>query len=144
MPKNASQEFPVWFLIISRRIESEFLVYYTYMHAAYHHVLKRKHHKEKSSAGFDIKSFMDKLVYVSTCFGVAANIPQLTQIWINKRIEGVSLITWIGFLLGSSFWLLYGIIHKEKPIIITNGLFVTIQFFIVLGLLLQHVSLAMF
>jgi len=114
------------------------------MHAPFHHILKRKQKKEKHTHGFDIKRFMDKLVYISTFFGVVANIPQLTEIWIHKRIEGVSVITWIGFLLGSSFWLLYGIIHKEKPIIITNGLFVTIQFFIVLGLFLQHVSLAMF
>jgi uncharacterized protein with PQ loop repeat len=64
------------------------------------------------------------------------NIPQLTTIWIDKHVSGVSVITWIGFLLGSSFWLCYGVVHKEKPIILTNGLYVIIQFFIVLGLFL--------
>jgi uncharacterized protein with PQ loop repeat len=111
------------------------------MHIAYHHALKRKRQKkgERRSRGFDLKDLMDKLVYISALFGAFANIPQLTRIWIDKSVMGVSIITWIGFLLGSSFWLCYGVVHKEKPIIITNGLYVAIQFFIVLGLVLQHV-----
>ena len=118
------------------------------MHIAYHHALKRsKQAKQKRLAfgrGFDLKNIMDKLVYVTALFGVCANIPQLTKIWIDKTVTGVSIITWFGFLLGSLFWLCYGIIHREKPIIVTNGLYVGVQFFIVLGLLLQHVPFTVF
>jgi uncharacterized protein with PQ loop repeat len=118
------------------------------MHIAYHHALKRSKHvkpkKTERSRGFDMKNIMDKLVYVSALFGVFANIPQLTKIWIDKSVAGVSIVTWIGFLLGSSFWLCYGIVHKEMPIIITNGLYVATQFIIVLGLLVQHVPFTIF
>ena len=118
------------------------------MHIAYHHALKRRQRiqskKHPTGRGFDVKSLMDKLVYVSALFGVFANVPQLTTIWIEKRIDGVSVVTWLGFLIGSSFWLCYGIVHREKPIMITNGLYVTIQFFIVMGLLLQHAPVTFF
>ena len=113
------------------------------MHIAYHHILKKKKKADgktgKQRSRFDIKRIMDKLVYVSALFGVFANIPQLATIWIDKSVSGVSIVTWFGFLLGSFFWLCYGIVHKEKPIIFTNGLYVIIQFLIVLGLCIQHV-----
>ena len=113
------------------------------MHIAYHHVLKRhKHTKEKKSPfghRIALENIMDKLVYVSALFGVFANIPQLATIWIDKNVAGVSVVTWLGFLVGSFFWLCYGIVHREKPIMITNGLYVAIQFFIVFGLVLQKV-----
>lgn len=108
------------------------------MHTAYHHIVKKKKQKKKGKARFGLQLLMDKSVYIFTFFGICANIPQLNKIWIDRNIGGVSIITWIGFLFGSSFWLMYGIIHKEKPIVIANSFFVTIQFLIVLGLLLQH------
>jgi len=112
------------------------------MHIAYHHILKRKKLKSglrRNQHQKILTIIIDRLVYLSAFLGVFANIPQLTKIWIDKSVSGVSIITWIGFLVGSLFWLSYGIVHKETPIIITNGLYVTIQLFIVLGLFLQHV-----
>jgi len=111
------------------------------MHTPYHHILTRKHILPKK---IDLKAIMDKSVYIFAFFGIFANIPQLTKIWIDKSIGGVSIITWIGFLFGSLFWLCYGIIHKEKPIIISNGLYVVIQFLIVLGLVVQHAQFTIF
>ena len=46
-------------------------------------------------------------------------IPQVTTIWIDKNAGGVSLITWSTYFVTSIFWLTYGILHKEKPIIVT-------------------------
>lgn len=112
------------------------------MHVAYHHYLKHKHEKKMSRK--PMERFVDSLVYFSTAFGVAANIPQFMEIWVNKKVEGVSLVTWAGFCLGSLFWLLYGVIHREKPIIIANSLFVTVQFLIVAGLVIQGVPIIFF
>ena len=117
------------------------------MHIAYHHIIKKRKAKiplRKNRKGLSPETVMDNLVYIAALFGVFANIPQLTRIWIDKSVAGVSIITWIGFLLGSSFWLCYGIVHKEKPIIITNALYVAIQFFIVIGLFFQHVPFSVY
>jgi len=118
------------------------------MHIAFHHVLKRKKltkpKKYYRGRGFDLEKIMDKLVYIAALFGIVAIIPQLAKIWIDRSVAGVSIITWVGFLFGSLFWMIYGIIHREKPIIVTNGLYVVIQFLIVLGLFLQHVPFSFF
>ena|SRR5260221_9505150 len=66
------------------------------------------------------RSFVDHFIYVIGFFSVLILVPQLINILNLKNSEGVSLITWGGFLISSSFWLFYGIIHKEKPIILTN------------------------
>lgn len=68
---------------------------------------------------------------------VAVNIPQLIAIWTSPSIAGVSIISWIGFFLGSLFWLIYGLLHQEKPIIVINGGLLIVQGLIVLGLALR-------
>lgn len=94
--------------------------------------LQKRSQKKDESQG--LKKIIDKLVYLSAFISVFANVPQLAKIWVDKNTAGVSMLTWLGFLAGSAFWLTYGIIHKEKPIIVANICFVIIQFFIVLGL----------
>ncbi len=66
---------------------------------------------------------------------VAANLPQLIAVWTRPNISGVSVISWIGFFLGSVFWLAYGLVHKAKPIIVMNGMLIVVQGLVVVGLL---------
>lgn len=44
---------------------------------------------------------------------------------MTQDISGVCLVAWTGFLTGSFFWLFYGIIHREKPIVVINGSLIT-------------------
>ena len=83
-----------------------------------------------------MKNLLNKFIYVFTIVGVMGNLPQLYKIWFERNTSGVSLLTWLGFFIGSLFWLFYGFVHKEKPIIYMNFLFATIQLFIVIGLLM--------
>lgn len=80
--------------------------------------------------------FIDKAVYFIGIFGVLIYIPQLTKIWIGKNVTGVSLVSWVGITIGSIIWFSYGIIHKQKPLIVVNFLLAVIQFIIVLGIYL--------
>ncbi len=47
-------------------------------------------------------------------------LPQLFDIYNNKTASGVSSITWLAYIFTSTIWLTYGVIHKEK-IIMVNG-----------------------
>ena len=67
--------------------------------------------------------------------GPLVTLPQLVEIWSRGADAGVSIITWAGYLALSVFWLSYGIMHKEKPIIIANVLYFVINLIIVIGLL---------
>ena len=47
-------------------------------------------------------------------------IPQITQIYQTKNVEGISLVTWIFSILTSIAWIIYGIHHKDKPILFNS------------------------
>lgn len=82
------------------------------------------------------RNLIDKSIYVIGIVSVAANLPQLWDIWITKNTSGVSIISWTGFFIGSLFWFGYGVLHKEKPIMVINGFLILVQAGIVLGLLM--------
>lgn len=78
---------------------------------------------------------IDKVIYLVGVFGVAVYIPQLAKVWTEKNVSGLSLLSWAGITTGSVIWLLYGIAHKQKPIVIINFLLAIIQLAIVLGII---------
>lgn len=84
------------------------------------------------------KTFIDKGVYAAGILGVVVILPQALKIWVDNDTRGVSIITWMGFLFGASFWLFYGIIHKEKPIILTNLAVILADLTVISGLILAR------
>lgn len=78
---------------------------------------------------------IDKIIYLAVIMGPIMTIPQIYSIWINKN-TGVSIITWISYLIITLIWLFYGITHKEKPIIIVQSLWIIIDLLIISGLII--------
>ena len=82
------------------------------------------------------KRVMDKAVYVAGVLGPLMTIPQVSKIWIDKNATGVSLASWVGYTATASVWLIYGLMHKEKPIIVTYILWVILEILVVIGVLI--------
>ena len=99
----------------------------------HYHLRKRKEPFPNSNK---LKRFMDKAVIAVGIISFLFTIPQVTKIWVGKDAAGVSLISWVTFTIAAVFWLIYGILHKEKPIIITYAGWIIIDFIIVLGILI--------
>ncbi|MCL4360327.1 SemiSWEET family transporter [Patescibacteria group bacterium] len=108
------------------------------MHLGYHHWL---HHRKLSGrpkrrqVSGRVARLFDESVYVAAFISVASNLAQLGKIIAAHSTQGVSIITWVGFLLGTIFWLGYGIVHREKPIIFANVCLFFVQGAIVAWLL---------
>lgn len=81
---------------------------------------------------------LDAVAYVLGIIGPLATIPQLYEVWIRQNADGVSLVTWSVFILLSFFWLHYAIRHKEKPLIVGQGMWVVMQILVVIGVLLYR------
>jgi uncharacterized protein with PQ loop repeat len=47
-------------------------------------------------------------------------VPQVYQIFNSQTAAGVSPISWFAYTITSIIWFYYGIIHKEKPIIVNS------------------------
>jgi len=82
------------------------------------------------------KRILDKAVYFTGACAVFLTIPQALQIYISQNASGVSLATWAAFLLNATIWTGYGIIHKEKPIIMMYVCYFVTDIFIVAGILM--------
>ena len=77
---------------------------------------------------------IDKLVYLAVVMGPIMTIPQVYSIWVQKN-KGVSVVSWIAYLLISCIWLIYGLKHRDKPIIIVQVIWIALDGIIVAGLL---------
>lgn len=53
-----------------------------------------------------------------------AFIPQVVQVWKSKSVEGLSLTTYIIFIIGVFLWFLYGLSIGSLSMIIAN--FITV------------------
>ena len=79
---------------------------------------------------------IDELIYIVAFIGPLMTIPQVTTIWLERKVEGISIITWSSYVVLAIFWISYGLIHKEKPIILANFLFLFVNTTIVIGVLI--------
>lgn len=98
-----------------------------------HHLHKRKRIQVKDEPW---KRILDKLIYMVAFTGPIMTLPQIIKIWGEKSAAGVSVASWTTFSVLSVFWLIYGVVHKEKPIIISSTLWFILDTFIVVGTLM--------
>lgn len=76
---------------------------------------------------------MDHIIYVVCVAIPLIAIPQAWKIWSQQNAGGISLITYGGFVLANVIWVIYGILHKEKPVIILYTALFVVNVFIVVG-----------
>lgn len=101
------------------------------------HVRKRIHEKyEEYPHPNPHKRFLDKLIYFVGISGPIMTIPQVYNIWILKHTIGVSIITWSWLAIVAITWTIYGIAHKEMPIIVVNLAWLFVEILIIIGLII--------
>ena len=84
----------------------------------------------------NIKKTFDRLIYVVVILGPIMNLPQLFKVWFHKDASGVSFVSWMSFSIFSIIWMAYGVVHKEKPIMLMNFFLAIIQALIAAGVLM--------
>ena len=60
-----------------------------------------------------------------------AFIPQVIQVWKSKSVEGLSLTTYIIFIIGVFLWFLYGLKIGSLSMIIANSITVVLALVII-------------
>lgn len=82
------------------------------------------------------KRVLDRMVYFTGALSVFMSIPQVLQIYMNQNAGGVSFATWFAFLINAIIWTTYGLVHKEKAIIMMYCSFIVIDLMVVIGILM--------
>ncbi len=101
-----------------------------------HHQHIRKRKPEKISQTNKLKEITDKLVYLAGFFGLAMTIPQIFLIWVGQNAAGVSVISWASYMVIALVMIMYGVVHKEKPLIVIYILWEILYIVIIVGALI--------
>ncbi len=91
------------------------------------HKKKIKHRQQKH--------FIDSFIYPLALIAPIMTVPQLLDVWTQGKVKEVSVATWGAYAIVSFMWVIYGLFHREKPIILTNLLLFILDSSIVLGVL---------
>jgi len=94
-------------------------------HSVHRHIKRKKKIPKK-------KSEIDRLIYFAVVIGPLLTLPQVYSIWVQGQ-KGVSIISWVAYLIASVIWLIYGIKHKDKPIITVEVAWIILEILIIIG-----------
>jgi uncharacterized protein with PQ loop repeat len=97
-----------------------------------HHLLLDFHMTKKKRI-----TLFDKFIMVAAVCYPLTTVPQITEVF-KGNTEGVSVTTWGGYIIFSFLFLIYGLIHKVKPMIVSNGLWVIVNSLVAVGVLLNR------
>jgi len=87
--------------------------------------------KKKKLGAFDV------IVIIASFMYPLSGIPQVIQIFQGST-DGVSLISWFGFMTFATIFLIYGLKHRVTPMIIANSIWIIIDGLVVIGYLLNN------
>ncbi len=101
------------------------------------HLRKQLYKKIEGAPNRDsLKRFLDKVMVGIALIGPVATIPQVYQLYHTKDAQGLSLETWLIWTVLSAVWGVYGYLHRETPIVLSNIIYVILQGMVVVGIFL--------
>jgi MtN3 and saliva related transmembrane protein len=79
----------------------------------------------------------DLLGYIAATITTASFVPQVWQTFKTRDVSGISLGMYSAFTIGVALWLVYGLRLSAWPIVIANGITLTLALAI-LGMKLRY------
>lgn len=97
---------------------------------------KLKHGKSHKVISIQKKAkakLVDRLIYFAAIIEPLFSLPQAYHIYSHQSAQDVSILSWIGFEFMTLIWVWYAITHREKMILVYQGLFLIIDGFVLVG-----------
>lgn len=79
----------------------------------------------------------DKIVIAAAFMYPLTGLAQVYNVF-QGHIDGVSLLSWFGFISFATLFLIYGSIHDIKPMIISNTIWLVVDGLVIVGLLVNN------
>ncbi|MBA4694998.1 MAG: hypothetical protein H2066_04010 [Candidatus Poseidoniales archaeon] len=65
--------------------------------------------------------------------GIVAWIPQIREVWVNKRHDGISLATFSVVMVALGLWLVYGVLVDSVAMIVANIMTLAVILAVIIG-----------
>ena len=83
-----------------------------------HHIHRRKRLEPYPHPVFWMRLLDNVVMYAGIC-GILMGVPQVIEIYVSKQAAGVSVVSWFGWAALDIPFILYAIVHKARPLVIT-------------------------
>ncbi len=100
------------------------------------HIYKKSKPVDKNKNGVDDR--LDLITNICAVVLPFTTLDQLHIIYVQKRVDGVSAITWFLYGALSIPLLIYSVKRKDTPMILLNGLWVIIDWSVWVGVLMYN------
>ena len=83
-------------------------------------------------------TLLEKVLRLFSVITMVLTIPQVLVVWYEHEVAGVSLISWVAYLVSACLWFVYGIKKRDKTIYLACIGWVIMDAAIVVGVLVQR------
>src|SRR5437879_13291234 len=81
---------------------------------------------------------LEKLLRGMSVFTMVMTVPQVLAIWIEHNAGGVSLISWVSYLIAACLWFVYGLQKHDKTIYLACVGWVLLDLAVVIGVVVYR------
>ena len=68
------------------------------------------HHPPEAATG------LERVLRAFSVLTMLMTVPQVLTIWVGANASGVSLISWVSYLLSACLWFVYGVQKRDRTI----------------------------
>jgi uncharacterized protein with PQ loop repeat len=83
-------------------------------------------------------SGLEKVLRGLSVFTMLMTVPQVLTIWVGGNAGGVSLVSWISYLVSACLWFVYGVQKHDKTIYLACIGWVLLDAAIVIGVVVHR------
>tara|TARA_Y100000310_G_scaffold338091_1_gene426833 strand:+ start:255 stop:584 length:330 start_codon:yes stop_codon:yes gene_type:complete len=83
-----------------------------------------------------LESILNSVISVIAVVYPLTAIPQLFEIWINRNVDGISIITWGMFLLFTLPIMVYCLLKKEMKLVLMYAFWLVIYVAVISGVMI--------
>jgi uncharacterized protein with PQ loop repeat len=78
---------------------------------------------------------LERVLHVVSAFTLVMTVPQVWQIWIGRTASGVSILSWISYLIAACLWFIHGLRRNDRSIYLPCIGWIILDSAVVLGII---------
>ncbi len=81
---------------------------------------------------------LERLIGFFSIVTMVATVPQVVSVWFGSSAAGVSLISWLAYLVGACLWFVHGIRKRDPSIWVACIGWISLDAAVVVGILVKQ------
>ncbi len=81
---------------------------------------------------------LDRILSIVSIATMLSTIPQVLNVWIGPGPSGVSLISWLSYLVAASLWLVHGVRKHDPSIYLACTGWIILDAAVVIGVIVRR------